>query len=194
MTFGNKKIRNLDALIKGSLISIFVCGALAFIFFLQLIIVGSLFSPHLVWFTIFTVISVIVHKNFVKMKKIKELVINEQTLQISEIASKTNIPEPTVIKLIKEMLKKEYLTGCYYNETKNALCVPEAEPIAYNTNSSDDIASTVKEVVVGLKDIIKTTKEQQPKITNCPSCGASIVNSKNGICDYCGTRHGVKLD
>lgn len=110
--------------------------------------------------------SVKLKKQTLKYNLYQTLVIDQNMSSINNIASAAALNYDEVKKDLQTMIRKNYFTGAYINESSGEILLPR--PVA---NTAANLSSSAKVPIV------------------CKSCGANntVFAGKAGECEYCGS-------
>lgn len=110
--------------------------------------------------------SVKLKKQSLKYNLYQTLVVDQNMSSISNIASAAALNYDEVKKDLQTMIRKNYFTGAYINESSGEILLPK--PVV---NTAANLSSSEKVPIV------------------CKSCGANntVIAGKVGECEYCGS-------
>jgi hypothetical protein len=110
-------------------------------------------------------------KTAAKYKKYIDIVVNQNTRSIDNIAATAGLSYDVAVKDLQDMINIGYLKDAYVNKGSREIILKQNEPEAYTQASTNDLANTQKIAV------------------RCPGCGANniVVVGRVSECEYCGT-------
>jgi rubrerythrin len=168
---------------------------------------GGSFGPTLLFFAVLIIAINFLYASL-RIRKVLQLIYGEKILKISELCEKTRYSEKKIISMINMMLKEQYLVKMFYSEFTKELIIMSKDEMRRMSGSSydSDIINTDLDeddedyeeeeedtfsIGSSSDEVVETSTFKEKVHTVCPSCNASLEASKNGICGYCGTEHGI---
>ena len=130
---------------------------------------------------ILIVLSAIRHRLIKNFKKYVELLSNDPTGSIPNLAAALGVGEDVVVKNLEKMIKKKYFANAYIDRNQNRVCLP-------NRETAPSAQEGVPHVTVPNTSQAAPAADQMTTVI-CPGCGGVNTVRKGCVaeCEYCGS-------
>jgi hypothetical protein len=126
----------------------------------------------------FTIVSkeVTTRKKAKKYRNYTDMIVNQHTTNIDEIASAFSLPYSVVEKDLKKMIGSGFLRGAYIHQGNRQIIINQPQQVARTAPIQQNFAQQ------------PPVAQNQPKMVLCKSCGANNTFTSDGVheCEYCG--------